>query len=141
MKLLVAIPSSDPELLKTNTLEWAPRAGFALRIFYDPKIKRSEFENMIEDANYQNYLDLKHRMLVRATERANPLQYAMDNDYDLLAILPPGLKTWNGNPQMDEMVIEFQTDLAKARRTIGEDTTIHDIKFDNGTRVVRVVKL
>lgn len=138
MKLLLAVPSSKPKELPFKTLSWAPRAGFDLRIFTDPTVKKSKYRAAVEEANYQEFLDLRYSYVISGS---NPLAYAQDNGYDLLAVVPPGLRTWNGNRNRDEMVIQFQTDLADARKRISSDKTLHEITFDNGTRVVRVVRL
>lgn len=137
MKLLLAIPSSNPEELAKKTLLWAPRAGFDLRIFTDSNIRKKRYHEAIDEANYQQWLALRHSQLVSGTD---PLTYAQENGYDLLVILPPNLRAWNNNDDKDKMVIEFQADLAACRKRISSDNTVHDISFDNGTRVVRVVR-
>lgn len=138
MKLLVAIPSSKPKELETKTLLWAPRAGFELRIFTDPKVKKKRYQAAVEEANYQQFLDVRYSSIITGSD---PLTYAQENGFDLLAVLPANLRSWNGNKDRDEMIIQFQADLADARKRIGADKKLHSIEFDNGTQVVRVVKL
>jgi hypothetical protein len=138
MKLLVAIPSNRPKDLVRNTLRWAPRAGFELRIFADPKTKKSKYQNAIEEANYQHYLALRHKQV---EYKLDPLAYAQANGYDLLVIIPPNLKRWNDTKELSAMVIEFQTALAEARKRMRDDTSLSVIDFENGARMVRIVEL
>lgn len=138
MKLLVAVPSDRPSQLVRKTLLWAPRAGFTFRVFAPPHAKKSKYRLALSEANYQQYLDLKHSMIVIDKD---PLTYAQDNGFDIMAVLPPTLKAWNDTKDRDAMVIEFQTDLARVRNQMGSDPQLHEVTFDNGTRVVRVVKL
>lgn len=138
MKLLVAIPSSNPKKLAKRTLKWASRAGFDLRIFTDPKISKSKYRKAIDDANYQHYLAVKHSDIVADKD---VLTYAQDNDYDLLALIPPDMASWNKTVDSSKMIIEFHADLGAARKKISEDSKLHEVKFENGARLVRVVKL
>jgi hypothetical protein len=138
MKLLVAIPSSKPKELSKKTLLWAPRAGFDLRIFTDPSVKKKKYREAVDEANYQQFLAVRFNQIVTDTD---PLTFAQKHGYDLLAILPPNLYRWNETRDTDRMVIEFQTDLAQARKEIGSNHMIHQISFENGARIVRVVEL
>jgi hypothetical protein len=138
MKLLVAIPSSNPKKLARRTLKWASRAGFEMRIFTDPKISKTKYRNAIDDANYKHRLAVKHSDIVAGKD---VLTYAQENDYDLLALVPPDMASWNKTIDSGKMVIEFHADLGAARKKISEDNTLHEVKFDNGARLVRVVKL
>lgn len=135
MKLLVAIPSSDPNLLSANTLRWLPRSGFAIKIFMPKDADRNKYMAAIDDANYEEYLDLTYKML---SIHQNPIKYAQAKGYDLLAVVPPALKAWNDDKERDKMVIQFQTDIAAARNKIAKDPKLHQIKFDNGAIVVRI---
>jgi hypothetical protein len=138
MKLLVAIPSNRPKVLAQKTLLWAPRAGFDLRIFADPTVSKKKYHNAVEEVNYQQYLTVRHNQVIYDS---NPLEYAQKHGYDLLAIIPPNLRRWNNTKDSNLMVIEFQTDLADARKQIGADPSLHDVDFGNGSRVIRVVDL
>jgi len=138
MKLLVAIPSSNPKKLAKRTLKWASRAGFDMRIFADPKISKTKYRNAIDDANYQHFLAVKHSDII--TDK-DVLTYAQDNGYDLLALIPPDLASWNKTINSGKMVIEFHADLGAARKQISEDVTLNEVRFDNGARLVRIVKL
>lgn len=138
MKLLVAIPSSKPKELSQKTLLWAPRAGFDLKIFTDPTVRKKKYQAAIEEANYQQFLSLHYSQIITGID---PLSYAQDNDYDLLAIIPPNLRRWNKTRDNSLMVIEFQTDLAQARKEISNNTMLNQITFENGAQIIRVVKL
>lgn len=138
MKLLVAIPSNRPKQLTDHTLAWAPRAGFELRVFADHSVNPKKYKRVIEDVNYRHFLSVRYKQVVYD---ANPLEYAVKEGYDLLAIVPPNLRRWNSTKDTGQMVIEFHADLANARRQISEDSKLHEVTFPNGARVIRVVKL
>lgn len=138
MKLLVAVPSDRPSQLVLKTLLWAPRAGFTFRIFANPSVSKKKYQAAIEEANYQQYLDLKYSMIVRGSD---PLTYAQKHDFDIVAVVPPNLRRWNDTKESGLMVIEFQKDLADVRNRMAEDPKLHVVDFENGTRVIRVVKL
>jgi hypothetical protein len=138
MKVLVAIPSSRPKQLSQKTLLWAPRAGFELRIFADSNVKKKKYQAAVEEVNYQQFLSVRHNQIVTGSD---PLSYAQNEGYDILVILPANLRRWNDTKDSNLMVIEFQKDLAEVRNRMSKDPKFHVKQFDNGARVIRVVKL
>lgn len=138
MKILVAVLCNDPAQIEKGSLLWVSRAGFAIKIFVPRGSNRSKFHAAIDEANYQEYLDLRYDMI---TSKTNALKYAQDKDFDLLVLVPAGLKAWNTRKNKEAMIIDFAADVGAVRKKISKDDTLHDMEFDNGTRMVRVVKL
>lgn len=138
MKLLIAIEPDRPADITKGAAVWASRSGFNLRIFvYEPE-KLSKYQKAIDSANYNDYLSLQYKMLVTDSL---PLIYAQENDYDILALIPATLKNWEKNVNRNLSVIRFHAALSDARKQMSENVQVNEITFENGVRVIRVVKL
>lgn len=136
MKILVAIESSKrPRKLSKTTLRWAPRAGYDLRIFIPDETQREKYIQAIDNAKYDDYLDLQHDMLIIGDE---PLFYAKKNNYDLLVLLPDDLKKWTELPNLDAVVLEYAGDIGFARSIFGKNLKRKSYEFANGARIIRV---
>ena len=136
MKILVAIVSdNNAKQLGETILFWAPRAGFSIRVFIPSQEQAISYHNTIDHVNYEAYLDMKHIMVLVGEE---PIEYAKNENFDLLVMLPDNLKRWNKTRNIDKMLIEYATDLAKARSLFSTNQLLTDYAFDNGVKMVRL---
>lgn len=112
MKILTAINSYYPKSIGDNSLRWASRGGFAFKVFA-PKHKYKQFLEALNDCNYHWYTALSPDNLVIDS---TPLQYAKDNGFDLLLLIPESLKSWRASKFMKEDEIKiFYEAVASAR--------------------------
>jgi hypothetical protein len=116
---------------------WVSRAGYTTRLLIPDDAELPEYQEAIKDANYQEYLDMADDMLIRG----NPLEYAQKHSFDLLVVVPSELKAWNTRKNKDHMIIDFAADIGAVRKKMSQDHTVHNMEFENGTRMVRVVQL
>lgn len=127
MKILSVIVTDNPKLLK-KTVSWCSRAGFDLKIFVSSNKQMAAFENAIDQANYDDYLDIKYDMLVVGDK---PKSYARENGYDLLLTIPEGLYAWKRGVSKDRMIIDYAVDVGKARVSFSEDPKKKTHRFKN----------
>lgn len=135
MKILVAIVSKGAESLGHTTLRWAPRAGFNLRIFIPNEARLSDYQQVIEQANYDWYLDLPYTVLVPG---ADPEGFAKAEGYDLLLTLSDHMKLWKKGDGYDGTVLHYATDVGKARVAFAKDSKLMRKRFNNGCEMVRL---
>lgn len=139
MRILVAIESDNKsKTLGKKTLSWAPRAGFDLRIFIpadETNKQLLEYCKMIEDVNYNEYLDLSIGQIVIDKE---PLEYAAKFNFDAVLLIPDDLTTWKRNKDRDRMILDYATDIGIARKRMQDEPELQQIDFDNGARLRRI---
>jgi hypothetical protein len=136
MKILVAIQSdNNAQILAKKTLSWAPRAGFNCRIFIPYEAQRQAYEAIIEDVNYNEYLDLQKSMIEVSLD---PKAYAKAEGYNLLLLLPDNLRAWKRNNNRDKMVIDYSIDIGAARKELSDSPKKMKIDFDNGAILKRL---
>jgi len=134
VKILIAITNDNkPKTLAKNTLRWAPRAGFDIRVFIPDETKLSEYQAIIEHLNYDEFMDLQYVMLI---SDQSAVQYAKDNQYELILMLPDNLKSWNKTRNKDLMLLEYAKDIGVARQTFTDKKKITH-EFSNGATMVR----
>lgn len=129
MRILIAIDGKK----KTDTLVWAARAGFNLRVFTDPK-KLADWERKVMELNNDHYLDLP----LSVVETGDPLEFAKHNGFDLLVLLPSNLKKWDKTDSEDGTVYHYQKDIGIARSKFGQDPEMLETTFENGAKIIRV---
>lgn len=135
MKILVAIVNPEsPDTLGKNTLSWAPRAGYNMRLFLPDESQLSEYFALIDHINYDQYLDLRYAMVVVGHD---PKEYAEREGYDLLVTLPSDLKAWNKTRDREMMVIQYAEAIGAARVRIGNGDE-KQVSFPNGAVMERV---
>lgn len=137
MKILTVVLCDIASDVNTGSPLWVSRAGFTTRLLIPEDADIPEYQDAIQDANYQEYLDMSHDMLIKG----NPLEYAQKNEFDLLVLVPSELEAWNTRKNKDAMIIDFAADVGAVRKRMSKDHTLHQMEFENGTRMVRVVKL
>lgn len=139
MRILVAIESDNrSKTLGKKTLSWAARAGFDLRIFIpadETNKQLLEYCKMIEDVNYNEYLDLSIGQIVIDKE---PLEYAAKFNFDAVLLIPDDLTTWKQRKDRDRMVLDYATDIGIARKRMQDEPELQQIDFDNGARLRRI---
>lgn len=138
MKILVAIQSSEnADMLAHTTLRWAGRAGYNMRIFIPDDSQREDYEAALLEANHEYYLDIPESVIEIGKD---PVQYAKDNQYDLVVFLPEGLSEWNKENKLglDKTVIDYAEDVGRARSTIGKDKRRQKVDFGNGAVMKRI---
>jgi hypothetical protein len=112
MKILAAIVSDkNSEALVTNTLRWAGRAGFNMRIFIPDKRQLNKYMKAVDDANYKYYLDIPYTCI----ETGDPLEFAKREGFDLLVKLPDDLKYWGISEHEDLTVLQYQEEISQQR--------------------------
>lgn len=137
MKLLVAIESSDIKLIN-KSVRWAGRAGYDLRIFvkgidWEPYVDRLKEINMI------HYLHLTHKHLVVDSK---PMQYAADNGYDLILIIPEKRPAFSGKRKMIDLDAEvplFAEAVGRARVELGTNPDVDSVTLKRGVTMRRVI--
>lgn len=137
MKILVAIKASDHKILVDNSLRWAARAGFAIKIF-PPRhnFNRKHWRNMLKDVNYHWYLDLQDSVI---EPHSSPMKYAKQNGFDLLLTVPEDLETWRrGKRFKPDEVSQFAIAVGKARVEFGEKPRKTIKRWPNGAVMRRV---
>lgn len=134
MKILVSIQSDDVKAVG-ETLSWAARAGFNLRLFISNADLKDQFYKMIDELNYEHYLDLQYAMVIAY---ANPDEFAVNNGFDIHVKLPAGLKRWNKSRIKERMIIEYAADIGKQRQVMSNDENLQRHVFENETVMVRL---
>jgi len=136
MKLLVAIESSDIKLIN-KSVRWAGRAGYALRIF----VKANDWEpyvDRLKEINQNHYLHLTHKNLV-VDEK--PMQYAIDNDYDLLLTIKETRPSFSGKRKMidiDAEVPKYAEAVGRARVEFANNPALMRQRLAIGVTMIRV---
>jgi len=137
MKILAAIVSDkNSEVLVDNTLKWAGRAGFNMRIFIPDKRQLSKYQKAIDDANYRYYLDIPYTCI----ETGDPLKYAIDEGYDLLVLLPDNLPNWGKSKHEDLTVLQYQEEVSVQRGLFDKYKKRDFKKFKNGASIQRIYR-
>lgn len=135
MKILLAIRSTNPELIADNALRWAARTGFELRIFA-PRDDYHKYVNAVNDANYHWYLAVKHEQIITKYE---PHEYAEMYGFDLILYVPEAVKTWRrGHFMKDDEIMLCAEAVGKARAEFGRKPRMRVKKWANGCIMVRV---
>ena len=136
MKILIAIESSEnPKKLSNSTLRWASRAGFDLRIFIPDDNQLEDYKKAVADANHNWYINVPETAIIVKT---TPKQYAKENGYDLLVLLPDDLRKWKRLHSHDRNVLEFATDIGIARLRFSKKPNKKIEVFSNGALMRRV---
>lgn len=136
MRILVAIESSEnANTLAKTTLRWAPRAGYNMRIFIPDTGQLSDYQEAIAKANYDEYLDMHDGMIIIGQD---PRQYAKQNGFDLLLLLPDNLASWGRKRNLDKMIIEYAKDVGSARVKLTDANPGQSILFNNGTVIKKL---
>lgn len=136
MKILVAIKSNNnAEMLSRSTLRWASRAGFNMRIFIPNREQLTAYQNAIDSANHEYYLDLNYAMIVVGE---SPRVFAIRQGYDLLLVLPDSLAEWVEGDGLDGTVLHYATDVGKARQRYNRGSIKQIKDFGNGAKMVKL---
>lgn len=136
MKILVAIKSNKGAIkLRKNTLVWAARAGYNLRIFIPTPRQLRSYHRMIDQANYDYYLDLIYDVVLVGQ---NAKEYAKREGYDLLVCLPDDLPRWKKGDGLDGTVLHYITDIGKKRVEFSKNPSKRVASFSNGVKMYRV---
>lgn len=135
MKILLAIDSKKPKLVGDRALRWASRTGYEMRLFA-PRNKRQRYLQVIDDANYDYYLDIKKNQLIT---KMDPMQYAKAHDFDLVLLVPEGLWSWRKGEQFKPMeVVHCAQVIGRARIEFGAHPRKRIKHFANGSIMQRV---
>lgn len=136
MKILVAIESSEnPKTLASHTLRWAGRAGFNMRIFIPDEVQRAAYEQAVNEANHNWYLDLPQTVIVAGK---TPKEFGKAGGFDLVLYLPDNLRKWTRYANHDLNVMKYATEVAAARVRFGNDPNKKDEHFSNGAIMIRL---
>lgn len=135
MRILVAIKSDkNSETLSHNTLRWAGRAGYNLRVFIPDNRQLSKYQKAIDDVNYHYYMDIPYTVI----EKGDPLEYAKREGYDLLVLLPDDLPQWGKTRHPDLTVLKYANDIGAQRLLFSKYKKRDFKKFPNGASIQRV---
>lgn len=130
MRILVAVIGKR----STDTLKWAARAGFNLRVFVKNK-SVAKWERRILDLNYDQYLDLPLTVI----ETQEPEEFAKENGFDLLVMLPDNLKKWDEADSIDGTVYHYQKDIGIARKEFADQPELQEkLLHLNGAKIIRL---
>lgn len=136
MKLLVAIQSTDIKLVN-KSLRWAGRTGYALRVFvrgmdWEPYVDR------LKEVSENHYINLSQKNLV---VDSMPEQYAADNGFDLLLVIPEGRPAFSNKRlkiNLDEEVMEFAKGVGEARLKLSNAPELNSVSLKRGVTMSRV---
>lgn len=137
MKILLAITSTNHDIVGDNALRWCGRLGFDIRLFI-PKGKRFKYEDVLLDTNYHWYLDLPPIMLVTRTDAEN---YAKQHEYDLLLTVPEDLPSWRKDLFLHPEEIAYcHKSIGNARLEFAQKPKKRIKRWANGCIMKRVEK-
>lgn len=109
--------------------------GFDLKVFVG-RGKKSQFSDVINEVNYQYYLNLKKDTII---SRYTAEEYARQCKYDLLLTIPEDLESWRLSRRFkdDEINIAY-TAISKARGEFSRKPRKRIKRWANGAIMTRV---
>lgn len=133
MKILVAIESDkNAEQLAHTTLRWAARAGFDLRIFIPDRRQLKKYKKFLDEYNYYYWGNIDEERSIVA--KADPMEWAKANGYDLLVTLPDNLLDYCTVENDDATFMEYAEDVAKARVEFGHKPDLESLPLERNDR-------
>lgn len=136
MKVLIAIDGSvEPKTLAETTLRWAGRTGFNTRVFIASPTNLAAYEEAVEAANHNWYLNLPKTVIVVET---TPLEFAKAEGFDAIVYLPGNMRKWDPNSNHELNPLRFASSVGDGRVALGKDPLQDVYEFANGVTMERV---